>query len=198
MALISGEKSTFCVDRLNRRTAIILKADPWSMEVMAVVRDLGLPDWAIGAGFVRSLIWDKLSNKTDRTALPDLDVIYFDPADVSKKAERCARKRLNERIPGLNWSVKNQARMHLRNADQAYLDTNDALRFWLETPTAVAARLEKGGEVTVLAPLGLDDLFDFVVRPTDAGIRKIDQYRERVRIKSWSNNWPQLSIMGMD
>ena len=69
-------------------------------------------------------------------------MVYHDPSCPGPAAETAAEARLKELVPGLLWSVRNQARMHVRNGDAPYDSTADTLRHWLETPTAVAVRLE--------------------------------------------------------
>lgn len=56
----------------------LIEKDPWMMKVLDTVQQLNLPDWWIGAGFVRSKVWDYLHGYTVRTHLPDIDVIYFE------------------------------------------------------------------------------------------------------------------------
>ncbi|MCG8492892.1 MAG: nucleotidyltransferase family protein [Sneathiellales bacterium] len=158
------------------------------------VRTLDLPDWAIGAGFVRAPVWDHLSKKTSRTPIDDIDVLFFDPADLSKEREKHLEKKLRKARPDIPWSVKNQARMHFRNNNHAYENTEDAMRYWLETPTAVAVRLEADNRLTVLAPFGLDDLFQMILRPTPEGARKMDQFEDRIKNKPWLEHWPDLRI----
>lgn len=177
-----------------RRVVAILAADEWSMARLRQVRALGLPDWAIGAGFVRALVWDRLTGKAARTPLGDIDVVYFDPADRDGMREAEIEHELARRDPGLPWSVKNQARMHRRNVDRPYRSTEDALGFWLETPTCVAVRLEADDTLTVLAPHGLEDLFALRIAPTPAGRARLAQYRGRLDTKGWTANWPQLAI----
>jgi len=184
-------------DDLGARLRRIMMSDAWSMETLKIVRELALPDWAIGAGFVRSLVWDQLAGNTSRTPLPDIDVLYFDANDPAPGPERDLEALLREIRDGLPWSVHNQARMHLRNGDAPYRDTDDAIAHWLETPTALAVRLEADDGLTVLAPLGLDDLFGLTVSPTDAGVRNIDQYRARIKSKGWADRWPGLQIHGL-
>ncbi|MRE47150.1 hypothetical protein GII66_24395, partial [Escherichia coli] len=46
--------------------------------------------------------------------------------------------RLRQQLPSLDWSVKNQARMHQRNGDYPYTSTRNALLHWPETATAIA------------------------------------------------------------
>ncbi len=85
--------------------------------------------------------------------------------------------------------------MHLHNADQPYRSAVDAMTHWPETATAVGVRLGALEEIEVAAPLGLDDLFDLIVRPTAAfraGKRQV--YLERLAAKGWSETWPGLRI----
>ena len=95
----------------------LIAADPWRLECLAAVRELGLADCWIGAGFVRSLVWDHLHGHDRRTAIDDVDVLYFDARDLSREAEAAIEQRLGAVMAGVPWSVKNQARMHLRNGD---------------------------------------------------------------------------------
>jgi uncharacterized protein len=172
----------------------ILRTDDWSMDVLRTVAELGLPDWAIGAGFVRSLIWDSLSGQ-ERTPLDDVDVLYFESTDTSGMREKQIEHQLLAAKPDVPWSVKNQARMHVRNKTKPYQDIEDALKYWLETPTAVAVRLEPDQSLTILAPFGLQDLFDMMIRPTPRGEEQMDQFEERIAQKPWLQNWPRLRIV---
>ena len=168
------------------------------MQVLQAVADQQLPDGAVGAGFVRALVWDHLSAQP-RTPLDDVDVLYFDQGDLSKGREKSIEQTLAASHsaachPKVPWSVKNQARMHLRNKTPAAQNTEDAMRQWLETPTAVAARLEMDGEIVILAPFGLVDLFSMVIRPTPAGFEKMDQFEDRLGRKPWLEQWPSLRV----
>ncbi|MDP7545665.1 MAG: nucleotidyltransferase family protein [Alphaproteobacteria bacterium] len=169
----------------------LIAADPWMMAVLDAARRLELPDCWIGAGFVRGKVWDHLHGFTQATPLDDIDVLYFQTADTSPAAEQAIEERLHQVLPGQPWSVKNQARMHLRNGDQPYSGTVDAMRHWLETPTCVAVRLNAAGQLELAAPHGIDDLVNLTVRPTPAGQRRKQAYRERLENKNWLQNWPK-------
>ncbi len=151
----------------------LVAADTWRMAALTAVAGLGLPDCWIGAGFARGAVWDRLHGYTERTPLDDIDVVYFDPETRNPAAEASLERRLGEDLPGLPWEVRNQARMHLRNGDPPYCSSADALAHWLETPTAVALRLNHGGELELLAPLGTADLLDLVVRPFVVGVHQL-------------------------
>jgi len=169
----------------------------WHMDTLRAVRALGLLDWAIGAGFVRNAVWDHLHGFRQMTPLNDIDVLYFDRSDVSAETEAALEAQLRAAHPVRPWSVRNQARMHRRNGDRPYESTEDALVFWLETPTAVAVRLEADDNLTVLAPHGLADLIAMMARPTARGREKYDDYLARMRAKNWPATWPQVTVEGL-
>lgn len=170
----------------------LVAADDWRMTALRQVRALALPDCWIGAGFVRNLVWDKLHEFSEATPLDDIDVLYFDASDRRRRTERELEARLARAAPGYPWSVRNQARMHQRNGDPPYRDTNDAMRFWLETATVVAVRLDDADRLRLAAPHGLGDLLGLRLRPTAAGRRRSEQYLARVAAKNWLRVWPRL------
>lgn len=175
-----------------------LLADSMRMEALKLASSLNLPDWCLAAGFVRNLVWDKVHNKPVATPLNDLDLIYFDRTQKDPERDRELEKRLRH-ASTLPWSVKNQARMHLRNRDHAYCSTSDAMRYWVEVETAIGARL-KGDTIELIAPLGLHWLFANTI--TLNGHRpKVSAFQERVKAKEWLRHWPNLQVMippGMD
>lgn len=177
--------------------ATFIVADPWRRSVLEVVRQQRLPDWAVGAGFIRSAVWDVLHGHRDPTPLADVDVLYFDRADVCRARESTIEAALAMVMADVPWSVRNQARMHLRNSDPPYADTAHALRCWLETPTAVAVRIDERGAASLLAPFGIDDLIEMVCRPTPRGREKLAEYRQRIGQKNWRARWPRVRILDL-
>lgn len=170
------------------------------MAALEAVRSLELPDGWITAGFVRNRVWDHLHDFQTPTPPNDIDVIYFAPLRLDEPFEKRLDAKLGEHIPGLPWQVKNQARMAERNDDPPYRSIDDALLHWCETSTAVGVRLGKGGDIDITAPLGLDDLFDMVVRPTpfaEAHPHKLAQYRERMVRKNWPRLWPKVKVLNL-
>ena len=172
----------------------LIMRDPWRMEMLRFARAMNLPDWCIGAGFVRALVWDTLVGNKTPYRLPDLDLVYFDPANIDPDHDFQLRDQLNTQSSSDLWDVKNQARMHSRNDDPPYRDTAEALSNWLETPPTIAIRLEANDTPSLIAPLGIDDLLALRVRPTAAALRKPDQYRARMEAKNWAAIWPGLIV----
>ncbi|MBI3505630.1 MAG: nucleotidyltransferase family protein [Proteobacteria bacterium] len=174
----------------------LIAADAARMRVLELVHDLALPDCWIGAGFVRTPLWDHLHGRTPAFPDGDVDVIWFDKARATPAFDDEIEVRLRACEPDVDWSVKNQARMHLRNGDEPYSSTDDAMRHWPETATAVAVRLV-GDHIEILAPFGLDDLFSLTVRPTPAfeGTKR-PVFERRALKKRWSERWPQVTVVG--
>jgi hypothetical protein len=183
---------------LEQRLRALVRADPWRMAVLEAARDLALPGWAVGAGFLRSAVWDHLHGYAERSPLADIDLLFFDPADVSPEREAAAESRLGEQAAGGLWEVRNQARMHLLHGHRPYRDLEDGLRHWLETATAVALRLEPDDAMTVIAPFGLADLFALRSRPTDEGRARPGDYLARMHSKDWPRRWPQVRVEGLN
>ncbi|WP_196892511.1 nucleotidyltransferase family protein [Aureivirga marina] len=169
----------------------IIQNDSWMIEVLKIVRELNLNDCWIGAGFIRNKVWDVL-HKKERTKLNDIDVIYFDSIKKEKEFDQEIEEKLKKSNPNLNWSVKNQARMHLRNQHNPYLNCLDAMSFWTETATAIAIRINAENQIEIIAPYGLSDLFELKICPSSKGNKQV--YKERIAKKNWEKTWTDLKI----
>lgn len=175
----------------------VLRADPLRWSLLKVVQDLDLPDSWIGAGFVRNAVWDHLHQRAPSPPAGDVDVIWYDPrrADPAEDLRHEAALRAAE--PSIAWSVKNQARMHGRNGDAPYASAVEAMQYWPETATAVAARRRGNDRCEIAAPFGLEDLLSLVLRPTPGFLgEKRRVYEERLRTKGGAASWPRLQEAG--
>ena len=172
----------------------IIENDIWMLNILKVVRDLKLNDCWIGAGFVRNKIWD-VKHKKSRTKLNDIDVIYFDKSNISETYDLQLENKLRNK-GNYNWSVKNQARMHIRNQQKSYNNSLDAISYWPETATALAVRLNNIDKIKYIAPYQLKDLFNLIVRPTPNF--DIKTYKKRMEKKKWNVEWPKLKIEKVD
>ena len=171
--------------------------DQQMMDILKTASTLELPDWWICAGFVRSKIWDTLHGFQKRTALGDVDLIYFDNLNINETDEKRLEKLLFEVMPEVPWSVKNQARMHLKNNLNPYTSSTDAISKFTETATALGVKLDQTGNILLTAPHGIDDVLQLIVRPTplfrdSAELLKI--YNKRLAEKNWSNTWHMLTF----
>lgn len=175
----------------------LIEEDGWMMDILQAAQSLELPDCWVCAGFVRTKVWDTLHGRTTRTPLPDIDVVYFDAACLEEQEEKRLEACLSERLPGVPWSVKNEARMHLVNRFPSYTSTEDAISKFPETATALGVRLDRHGRVILTAPCGVRDLLDLVVRPTPffrEQEERMDIYVQRVAKKNWKAIWPRITV----
>ncbi|MBM3644358.1 MAG: nucleotidyltransferase family protein [Alphaproteobacteria bacterium] len=177
------------------RIAAILRADAGAMAQLAAVRALALPDACTAAGFLRNRVWDHLHGIAPSRPPPDIDVIYFDAADPAGSREPDHEAALAAVLPGLPWQVRNQARMHIPKNLPPHRDTAEAMTFWLESVTPVGARLESDDRLTIVAPLGTDDLLNLVCRPTAWGRRERAAYEARIAAKRWRELWPRVRFL---
>ncbi|MEH3087893.1 MAG: nucleotidyltransferase family protein [Xylophilus ampelinus] len=168
------------------------------MATLQAARLLGLRSWCIGAGVIRSLVWDALHGFKHRSAVDDVDLVYFD-ADAPREHDAELEKQLRSILPDVRWEVTNQANVHgwfARDLGQAVppiLSLADGIATWPEFATCVGVFLRKDGSLGVIAPHGLDDLFNLRVRhnPLRASV---ETYRQRVETKRFGERWPLLSI----
>jgi len=142
----------------------IIQSD--ALDIIHTVEKLNLPDWWIGAGFVRSKVWDYLHGHTKRTELADIDVIYFDTAEENpEEKEMKVKNYLEKKNPRIVWQVKNQAIMHIFHKDKPYKNAEEALSRWVETATCIGVRINQEGKLVLALPLGVYDLIYLFVRP---------------------------------
>jgi len=158
------------------------------MRALRATKTLELPDCLIAAGFVRNMVWNSLF---DRDAeLNDIDVIYYCLSDCSEERDLSLQNRLLSIEPEMPWSVKNQARMHLRNGDIQYKSTLDAMRYWPEKQTAIGALLDHDNHVVLRHSFNLD--FQFNGQINRNPVRSVDLFKKRVSSKRWLELWPGL------
>ena len=165
------------------------------MDILKIAEELKLPDWLIGAGFVRSKVWDHLHGYKTRNLPSDIDLVYFDKDKKYDDVE--INKRLSAQRPDLEWEVVNQATVHNIGEENLNISTADAISKWPETVTAVGVKLENG-KLKLIAPLGIKDLVTMTVRPTPffmaTEIRR-NKAKERFEKKRWFEKWPKLIVV---
>lgn len=172
----------------------IVKQDTYIMSILNAVEKISLSDAWVCAGLIRNKVWDVLHNIT--TPINDIDVIYFDTSDTTLEMEKQLEKELRFLLPNQPWSVKNQARMHRKSGFNPFTSSYDGVAHFPETPTAIAARL-RNKELEIMAPYGLQDLFEMKVRPTSFYQKDKEYYSiyvERIKKKKWVEIWRSLSI----
>ena len=135
-----------------------LQQDDARMAALRTVRRLGLNDWCLGAGFVRNLVWDRQPRLCGAHAAQRYRRDPLRCGACGRRARSQLEARLQQWLPQ-PWSVKNQARMHLRGGRAPYRNSEEAISFWTEVETAIGARLNADDSLTLVAPFGLAALF---------------------------------------
>ncbi|KGD98399.1 hypothetical protein JL37_06885 [Achromobacter sp. RTa] len=170
------------------------------MRWLRAARDHGPADGCIAAGAVRSLVWNHLHGyPADSHPSADIDFVYHDASDLSPGHEAAVAGRLREAAPDAPWEVVNQARVHLWRRDSrgdapppaASLEAGIAS--WPETATCVGVRLTGDGQIAIVAPHGLTDLFALVLRPAPGADPRA--YAHRLAAKRHSETWPRLTVI---
>ncbi|MEP7162765.1 MAG: nucleotidyltransferase family protein [Candidatus Moraniibacteriota bacterium] len=170
----------------------LIKIDPWMMGVLHIAEKLNLPDWMIGAGFVRNKVWDHLHGYEKKPETADVDLIYFDPQGNDEKQDDALSKKL-ESETGIPWEIVNEFYAHVWNNIPPYTSSTDAISQWSETATSVGVR-SRNSELELIAPHGIDDLVNLIVRPTPTFRSKLEKVKVRIEKKQWLEKWPKLRL----
>lgn len=183
---------------LEQKLRRIVLNQPWLMEILRAVRTLSLPDWAVAGGVIRNTVWDDFHGFRAPSVLRDVDVVYFDPSRETSEQE--IEQRLSLLVPGYEWQAANEARMHEWQAKRigrpvpAYESTSDAISTWIETATAVGLRLERDDGLSVIAPIGLDDLFLLRLR-ANPQCPDPQAFARNLKEKRFIDHWPRLQLV---
>ena len=175
----------------------LIENDEWMINVLQLAKSLELPDWWICAGFVRSKIWDTLHDYEAKTAMPDVDVIYYDSLHQDEIYEQSLETKLMNIDATIPWSVKNQARMHVVNNMPPYSSSVNAISKFPETATALGVTLDELNNVILTAPCGIEDVLSLQVKPTAHFLKskeRLHMYKNRVIKKNWQSKWPSITI----
>lgn len=172
----------------------LLEKDTWRMDVLRAAAQLDLPDWWIGAGFLRNAIWDAIEGR-ESPPTRDVDLVYFDADNIEPETDWAYDEQMKLDHPYADWEVRNQARMHYVNNFEPYTSTADGIAHWVETATCVAVKLE-GNQLKYLFCHGTDDLFGLIARPIPEfrTAELLPTFHQRVETKKWREKWPNLKV----
>ena len=178
----------------------LIRSTPWLMSILETVRRCNPPDWLVGAGVIRNLVWDHLHQYQTPTPLADIDVIFFDPQDVRPERDRVVQQQLARRLPHVAWEATNQAAVHLWYEEvfgfsvPALHSSEEAVGTWPETAISVAVRLLATDEIYIAAPCGLSDLFNMVLRRNPCRVTR-EQFAQRLHSKQIVRKWPRVQVI---
>lgn len=178
----------------------MLRAEPVLMGVLEGLREDGLPEGMLVAGAIYNHVWNVMTGRPALYGINDLDVFYFDATDRSYDAEDVVIRRLDLRFGALPLpvQVRNQARVHLwfpakfGIAFPPLTSAEEMLGRYAARTHAVAARLDAGGAMQIMAPFGLDDIFSFRMVPNPVLANQPGYDSKAARAKS---AWPELTVV---
>jgi hypothetical protein len=184
-------------DTAATRLCAVLRRAPPVMEALRVARDVDAPEWLLSAGAIRDAVWDDAHGRP-LTAMPrDIDVGFFDPADLTPERDEAVEEALRARAPHMPWQAKNQAAVHVWyprafGAEVApFRSCAEAVATFPETASCVGVRLLADDDIQVVAPHGLADLFGCVCRHNPTRVPP-DFFERRVAEKGWRSRWPRM------
>jgi uncharacterized protein len=178
----------------------IIRSNAWLWSILTVVRDSALPDWFVGAGVMRNVVWDHLHGYHKPTPCADVDVAFFDPHDLSPTRDQAAQEQLRARRPDVPWEATNQAAVHCWY-EQVFgypvaplRSSEDGVGTWPETATCVGVRLLPDDTLLVAAPCGLADLLGMILRRNPRRV-SLEEFRRRLREKRVQEKWPRVRVI---
>jgi uncharacterized protein len=187
------------VIRHQRALRRLLLRSPLVSAALGAVAELAPPDWWLGAGAVAQTVWNDAHGFDPTHGIRDLDVIYFDPDDLTKAGEEHVERALRDALPNVTAGidVTNEARVHLWYEERfgrplaPYRSATHAILTWPTTATSVGVKLVDQ-RLTVCAPFGLRDLFTLTVRPNKTLVTR-EVYESKA--SRWAETWPKLSVV---
>ncbi len=183
-----------------RKLEEIIRSSPLLMEVLAGLRADGLADHLLVAGAIYNLVWNRLTGRPDLNGISDIDIFYFDASDPSWEAEDVVIRRLALRFAHLPLpvQVRNQARVHLWFPGKFGIpfaplgSSAEMLGRYASKSHAVGARLEPDDTMTIIAPVGLDDIVSFRIAPKPVLANKRAHEAKAARARSV---WPEVTVL---
>ncbi|HFI0405376.1 TPA: nucleotidyltransferase family protein [Streptococcus suis] len=170
-----------------------LLEDPDLVRILGIMKDLGLTDSWLCAGTIRNFIW----NRYCFDKYTDVDIVFFDESITYEETLELETK-LCQMHPNYQWELKNQTLMHIHSPDTSpYQSSQDAIEKFPERCTAIGVRQTEKGAIELFAPYGLDDIYNYIVRPTPhflANSKRMDIYKKRMKKKNWKKQWPAITI----
>lgn len=178
----------------------IVSRDALIGEALARARSLALTDWLIVSGALYNSIWNQLTEKPSGYGIKDVDLFYFDESDLSYEAEDGVIARAAAVFAGLRLpvEVRNQARVHLWYPQKfgrpcpRYTSSSHSLGFFASRTHAVGVRYGADGQLELVAPFGLDDIFSFRITPN----RVMDnQQTHEAKGARARETWPETTVV---
>jgi len=179
----------------------IVRANPGIAAVLNAMCDFPAPDLWLVSGCLFQSVWNALEDKPPEYGILDYDLFYFD-TDLSYEAEDRWIKRSAAHFAstGLRVELRNQARVHLWYGEKFGIagyppltSSCDGVDHFLFPACMVAIRPRAAGEPELYAPLGLDDVFNLVLRSNPLWPQPRDD-RFWSKVRRYQSAWPTVTV----
>lgn len=178
----------------------IVENDPIIAALLAAMRTFGAPDLWLVSGVLFQTVWNVLEGKPRSHGILDYDLFYFHP-DTSEEAEDSWIKRATAHFAFADREVqlRNQARVHLWYPKKFGIPypklhcSTDGIKQFLMPACMVGIR-PTSSSIELFAPLGLDDIFDRVIRPNPLW-QGPPRLQYLVKAKRYMQDWPSVRLI---
>lgn len=179
---------------------MIVRQHPVLKAIMERWDFISLPDCWLSGSAIAQAVWNHTFNLDPEHGLADVDLVYFDAADLSEAHELGEARRVTRHLSDvpMHLDVKNQARVHVWYALRfgypipPYRSVTQAISTFPTTSAAIGIRPGSVEALEIFAPFGLSDLLKPIVRPNQKQITKEIYEAKR---KRWRTNWPKLQFV---
>lgn len=149
---------------LENRLIQIIESCNW-YETLFTIRQENLADCWVAGGAIRNTVWKHLYPHCSLT-IKDIDVVFFDRSSARER-ELAAKASLQEKHKDLPFDVKNQDSFgNWRDWHFKFSSSADGIAHFQHTATAIGITLDHNDNLEIVAPYGLEDLFDGVIKLT--------------------------------
>ena len=180
----------------------IISESPLLSPILHDWEKIALPDCWLVAGAIAQTVWNRSFGLPATHGIADIDIVYFDAADLSESAEAEHTSRIRAVFPRLpaGIDVKNEARVHLwyeaklACSIEPYTSAADAITTFPTSATAVGLR-PRPEKWESCAPYGTSDLLGLIVRPNK---KQITREIYKAKVNRWIAVWPELTVIDWD
>jgi hypothetical protein len=173
--------------------------NPMNRAILQRLPLLGAPQAWLVAGCIYQAAWNEQAGRTPQSAIKDYDIFYFDASDRSWEAEDEVIQRGRVLFGDLDCvvEIRNQARVHIWYPQRfgapypMLTSAEQAIGKFLVRCTCVGLAPQGDGSLRLLAPYGLDELEQGILRP-NANAPSLARFREKAM--SYVERWPWLRI----
>lgn len=174
---------------LHERLTDIILNKTVLVSLLQRVEHLGLEEWYLSGGCIRNEVWNHLHGFAPLTHVNDFDFTYVG-----------AEEQLFYEHEGLRveWSNREHVHEWYNERQQTeltpFLTMESLCAFWPEVCSCVCITYSLGN-IEIVAPYGLSDLFSCVCRPTRSHPNSYASYVQRQAKWNLANKYPKVKIL---